>query len=243
MTSRSTARPLSSAPAIEMPSSMSCGVTTTSQSRLTPRATASTGSKLRARSSQATIEPVACASATVRRASVVLPLDPSPRSPTLVARGKPPAPRTASSPAKPVETTPSAGSSCGIGRSSTSSSGRGTVARAPTTSPTSPTAASSREPAHDPVIAASDARRGAAAPQRDWRVARAAVTSADRVAMGRSLSNVCSIPSRGGVGQSGFSGAGTNSTRHLPDRTRSVRHRNTVSISFAHGNRSARNPA
>ena len=51
---------------------------TTSQSRSTPRATASTGSKLRDRSSQATTEPSACASATTRRLSVVRPLVPAP---------------------------------------------------------------------------------------------------------------------------------------------------------------------
>jgi hypothetical protein len=161
MTSRSTARPLSSAPAIERPSSRSAGVTTTSQSRLTPRATASTGSKLRVRSNQATIEPAVCAWATARRASVVLPLEPSPRRPTQVDRGSPPLPRIASSVSKPVEMTPWAGVRCGSG-SPASSSANGTVASAPTTSPTC---------------------RGAAAPQRDRRVASAAVTSGDRVAM------------------------------------------------------------
>jgi hypothetical protein len=174
-TRRSTARPLSRAPAIDRPSSRPSGVTTTSQSRLTPRATASTGSKLCVRSSQATIEPVAWAWATVRRAIVVLPLDPSPRSPTHVDRGNPLVPRIASSASKPVETTPSAGVCRGSGRGSSSSSGSGTVASAPTTSPTSPTG------------------RGAAAPQRDWRVARAAVTSGDRVAMREALSNICSM--------------------------------------------------
>ena len=56
-TSRSTERPASSAPPMARPSSRVSGVMTTSHSSRTPRATASTGSKLRDRSSQATIEP------------------------------------------------------------------------------------------------------------------------------------------------------------------------------------------
>ena len=50
-------------PAIERPSSRLAGVMTTSHSSRMPRATASTGSKLRDRSSQATTEPCAWASA------------------------------------------------------------------------------------------------------------------------------------------------------------------------------------
>lgn len=161
-TSRPTLRPPSSAPAIERPSSRSCGVTTTSHGNRTPRATASRGSKLRPMSSQAAIDPAACASAIRRRASVVLPLDPSPRRARPVLRGTPPGPRIASSAGKPVETTPSAG-----GGAPSGSLGRGTVASEPTTSPT-------------PLPAF-----GAAAPQRAPRVARAAATSVGRVAIGR----------------------------------------------------------
>jgi hypothetical protein len=146
-------------------------VTTTSHSSRTPRLTASTGSKLRPTSTQAAIDPAACASATVRRASVVLPLEPAPRRATLAERGRPPGPRIPSSVAKPVETTPPRGTS--PGSSMGSSSGRGAVASAPTTSPM--------------------ARRGAAAPHRDWRVASAAATSGGRVAIVISVSNICSI--------------------------------------------------
>ena len=70
------------------PSSRVAGVMTTSHSSRTPRATASTGSKLRDRSSQATTEPSACASAATRRASVVRPLEPSPRIATLAEVGQ-----------------------------------------------------------------------------------------------------------------------------------------------------------
>ena len=157
-TSRSTARPESSAPAMDSPSSRPAGVTTTSHSGTTPRATASTGSKLRERSSQAAMRPAACASATRRSASVVVPLDASPWSATLAALGSPPGPRMASTATKPVEMTlPRAGSGAGTSRSSTSRSGA--VARAPMV-------------------------RGAAAPQRAWRLARAAVTSLGRALMG-----------------------------------------------------------
>jgi hypothetical protein len=81
---------------------MLAGVMTTSHSRSMPRATASTGSKLRDRSSQATTDPAACASAATRRLSVVRPLEPSPRIATLAERGSPPGPRIASSAVKPV---------------------------------------------------------------------------------------------------------------------------------------------
>ena len=57
------------------PSSSEAGVSTTSHSGFTPRATASTGSNARARSSHATIAPPAWASAASRRAMVVLPLE------------------------------------------------------------------------------------------------------------------------------------------------------------------------
>ena len=91
------------------PSSRLAGVMTTSHSRRMPRATASTGSKLRDRSSQATTEPWACASAATRRLSVVRPLEPSPRIATLADSGRPPGPRMASSAAKPVRMTRSSG--------------------------------------------------------------------------------------------------------------------------------------
>jgi hypothetical protein len=177
MTSRSTARPASSEPAIARPSSASAGVSTTSHSGLIPLATTSTGSSAAVRSSQATIEPAAWASAANRRASVVRPLDRSPRRATPMPRGTPPGPRMASSSANPVERTRS-GSGCGRpagwgrptgwGRPSASS---GTVANAPTTSPTNP---------------------GAAAPQRDRRVARAACRSEVGALIVWSVSNKCS---------------------------------------------------
>jgi len=165
MTSRSTARPASSEPAIDRPSSGSAGVRTTSHSGLIPRATTSTGSSAAARSSQATIEPAAWAAAASRSASVVRPLEGSPRSATPMPRGTPPGPRMASSSAKPVERTRS-GSGCGKTPSSS-----GTVASAPTTSPANP---------------------GAAAPQRDRRVARAALRSESGAGIGRPVSNKCS---------------------------------------------------
>jgi len=169
MTSRSTARPASSEPAIERPSSASTGVRTTSHSGLIPLATTSTGSSAAARSSQATIAPPACAAAASRSASVVRPLDGSPRRATPMPRGTPPGPRMASSSANPVEKTRS-GSGCGRPSSS------GTVASAPTTSPAKP---------------------GAAAPQRDRSVARAVLRSASSAVIGRPVSNKCSNESRG----------------------------------------------
>ena len=158
ITRRSTARPASSEPAIARPSSASAGVRTTSHSGLIPRDTASTGSSAAARSSQATMEPAACASAASRSASVVRPLEWSPRSARPIPRGTPPGPRTASSSRNPVERTRS-GSAWGC----ESGTSRGTVAKAPTTSPGPPDAVP-RTP-------------GAAAPQRDRRVASAAVRS------------------------------------------------------------------
>lgn len=172
MTSRSTARPASSEPAIARPSSGSAGVSTTSHSGRIPRATASTGSSAAVRSSQATIEPAACASATNRSASVVRPLEASPRSNTPMPRGTPPGPRMASSSANPVERIRS-GSGCRLGAprvSASSGCSIGTVASAPTTSPAKP---------------------GAAAPQRDRRVASAAFRSVEGAGM-PSVSNICS---------------------------------------------------
>lgn len=148
---------------------MSAGVRTTSHSGLMPRATASTGSNALARSSHATIAPPACASAANRSATVVLPEEASPRSATVAERGRPPVPRTASSAANPVETTRPSRSAAGVAGVATasptgSSSGIGFRASAPSTIP-----------------ASSLPRRGAAAPQRAWSVARASETSDVRV--------------------------------------------------------------
>ena len=174
MTRTSTERPARSIPAIERPSSRVSGVRTTSQSRRMPRATASTGSRARARSSQATIAPSAWASAATRRARVVAPDDGAPRRVTLALRGRPPGPMIASRAGKPVRTirsTPVRGSAAGSSSGNRSgSAGNGTVASAPTT-------------------------RGAAAPHRVWRDARAADTSGERLAMGRPVSNKRSISS------------------------------------------------
>ncbi len=178
ITRTSTDRAARSMPAIDRPSSSDSGVRTTSQSRRTPRAAASTGSSARARSSHATIAPSTWASATRRSASVVAPDDGAPRSATLALRGSPPGPTIASSSGKPVRTTrstPVRGSVAGRGASSDGSSGgsagSGAAASAPIT-------------------------RGAAAPHRVWRDARAADTSGERLAIGRRLSNVRSIRSR-----------------------------------------------
>jgi hypothetical protein len=155
-TSRSTDLPASSAPPMASPSSSVSGVMTTSHSSRTPRASASTGSNVRARSTQATIAPLAWASAASRRTRVVRPLEPSPRSATLAERGRPPGPRMASRAAKPVRMIRWSGSGLGSGLAAGSGTwtGIGASARAPS------------------VI------RGAAAPQRAWRLATAAVTSA-----------------------------------------------------------------
>jgi hypothetical protein len=104
-TSRSTVRLTSSMAASARASSRSTGVSTTSHSRRTPRATASTGSNAWARSSQATIAPVACAPAAARSAMVVLPDEASPQSATVAGRGSPPRPSRASRAANPVGTT------------------------------------------------------------------------------------------------------------------------------------------
>jgi hypothetical protein len=126
-TSTSTARPESSAAAIVSPSSRSSGTSAMSHSRLTPRATASIGSRLRARSTQAPIPPAAWASARSRSASVVVPDEPSPRTASAAVRGTPPGPRIASSAAKPVEMIRPSPSS-----ETPSSSASGTAASAPT---------------------------------------------------------------------------------------------------------------
>ena len=201
MTRRSTVRPASSEPAIARPSSGSAGVRTTSHSSRTPRATASIGSRASARSSQATIEPAAWASATSRRASVVRPLERSPRSDRPSPRGRPPGPRIASRSAKPVE---KIRDESGFGESATSSASanppsedRGDAPAshrsedAPTTSPT---------------------RAGAAAPHFDRRVVKAAVTSGESAVIPR-LSNRCSNESRA---QPARFGSGSGPTARLP---------------------------
>ena len=167
-TSTSTVRAARSEPAIFSASSRVGGVSTTSHSGTIPRATASTGSNARARSSQATMAPPAWAAAAVRSASVVLPDDASPRSATVAERGSPPVPRMASSAAKPVETTrpsasPPAGSPgvcVGVGRSAgigVGIVGVGIGARA-----SAPSVSKPAEPQ----------RRGAAEPQRACSAAR-----------------------------------------------------------------------
>ena len=162
--SRSTDRPASRLPAMARPSSRVSGVITTSHSRRTPRATASTGSKVRARSSQATTEPAPWASATSRSARVVRPLEPSPRMATLADRGRPPGPRMASRLANPVGMTRSSGRAAGRGPPSGSDPSSGSAAGAS---------------ANDPMT------RGAAAPHRAWRPATAASTSPRAVVIGR----------------------------------------------------------
>ena len=159
-TSMSTDRPVSRLPAIESPSSRLAGVMTTSHSSRMPRATASTGSKLRDRSSQATTEPCAWASAATRRESVVRPLEPSPRIATLADFGRPPGPRIASSAAKPVWMTRLSSRLGSYRGCSSGSAAAGANASAPTT-------------------------LGAAAPHRAWRPARAASTSPRGVVIGR----------------------------------------------------------
>lgn len=108
-------------------------------------------------SSQATIAPSDWACAASLSASVVFPELASPRSATLALRGRPPGPRIASRSLKPVRTIRWPGFAAGVPGAS---SGSGAVANAPTT-------------------------RGAAAPQRAWRDARAADTSGESVAMAK----------------------------------------------------------
>jgi hypothetical protein len=110
-------------------------------------------------SSQATIAPSDWACAASLSASVVFPELASPRSATLALRGRPPGPRIASRSLKPVRTIRWPGFAA-AGTVPGASSGSGAVANAPTT-------------------------RGAAAPQRAWRDARAADTSGESVAMAK----------------------------------------------------------
>jgi hypothetical protein len=210
MTSRSTVRAASSAPARASASSRSTGVRTTSHSGRTPRATASTGSKARARSSHATIAPPACASAAVRSATVVLPEDAAPRNATVAARGSPPGPRMASSAANPVGTMRPSTSGAGAPGRRVTMGARGVGAResgAPAGSEAVPGARVGSEAvpgarvgsgtgsgivigarARAPSVAStrSPPRRGAAEPQRAWRVASASEMS-DAGAIGRPI--------------------------------------------------------
>ncbi len=185
---RSTARPWRSVPAMASPSSSEAGVRTTSHSSRMPRATASTGSKLRARSRYATTAPTACASAISRRAIVVFPLEWSPRRETVAVRGTPPGPRIASRAGKPVRTIkpssrPESPSGRAFGRSGSgdpsswgaSDSGPGRSGRSIRSG------AGSGAIASDPIT--SPAGLGAARPQRSWRDAKAAETFGERFAM------------------------------------------------------------
>ena len=108
-------------------------------------------------SSQATIAPSDWACAASLSASVVFPELASPRSATLALRGRPPGPRIESRSLKPVRTIRWPGFAAA---GTVPWSGSGAVANAPTT-------------------------RGAAAPQRAWRDARAADTSGESVAMAK----------------------------------------------------------
>jgi hypothetical protein len=197
-TSRSTVRAARSDPDIASASSRSAGVRTTSHSGLTPRATASTGSNERARSSHATIAPPACASAATRSASVVLPELALPRSATVAERGRPPVPRIASSAANPVETMRPSASRAGAPRRAgpgtrgpgpgtgwrpgvVSSSGASSGWTARASAPSVSQAGAVRVPSPS-----SSPRRGAAPPQRAWSVASAWETSDER-AIGRRI--------------------------------------------------------
>ncbi len=179
-TRTSTARAWRSEPAMASASSAVPGTRTASHSRRTPRATASTGSRLRGRSTHATSAPPAWASAIARRVRVVAPLVPAPRKATVPVLGRPPAARSPSSSAKPV----------GIARSVSRGASRGTVrgvgaspGRPPGSPPwsgrsagTAPASAGSGAAASAPKT--SVAGRGATDPQRARRLARAATRSA-----------------------------------------------------------------
>jgi hypothetical protein len=190
-TRRSTVRSCRSIAAIASASSSDEGVMTTSHSSWTPRATASTGSRLRARSRYAAIPPAAWVWAIARSARVVLPLVSPPRIAVVATRGRPPKPRIASSAWKPVDIAlSSTGADGRAGWASSSGSGCGAIASAPTTSPSqcrasrcAPTGSSRcAPPGHS---ACGMPRRGAAPPQRSRRDARAASTFAEGSVMGR----------------------------------------------------------
>ena len=123
-TRMSTARAWSSVPAIASACPIPSGTSTASHSRLTPRATASTGSRLRDRSIHAARAPTSCAPASARMARVVEPLEPTPESATVPGRGRPLPTSNASSSANPVGI---AEPGAAAGR------GRGAVASAPPT--------------------------------------------------------------------------------------------------------------
>ncbi len=178
ITSRSTVRAVRSAAEIASASSRSTGVSTTSHSGRTPRVTASTGSKARARSSHATIPPPACASAATRSATVVLPDDASPRSATVAERGSPPVARMASSAPNPVDTMRPSVSGSGVRRRGpvAGTSGADSGSGRPVSSGTS-TGIGARASAPSTPRTISPPRRGAAAPQRAWSVASASETS------------------------------------------------------------------
>ncbi len=163
-TSRSTVRDAKRSPAIARPSSRFSGTSTASQSVRTPRLTASTGSKLRETSIQATIAPPTWASAARRRASVVTPAEPAPARATLPLRGTPADPRIASRAAKPVRKAGSRPASRSGWSGILRSSERGCTASEPTTS---------------------GLVRGAASPHRTRSVESAAARSPGAVAMGR----------------------------------------------------------
>ena len=100
---------------------------------------------------------------------MVRPLEPSPRIATLADLGRPPGPRMASSAAKPVWMMRLSSTGAGVGAGAGSPAGDGIWLGA---------VAGARASAPSVSL-------GAAAPQRAWRLATAAVTSAERVAIGR----------------------------------------------------------
>ena len=119
--------------------------------------------------------PCAWASAARRWTRVVRPLDPSPRIATLADLGSPPGPRMASSAAKPVWMTRSSWAGAGVGVGALVGFGTGlrlgAVAGARASAPS--------------VISPPPPPLGGCEPQRAWRLATAAVTSGERVAIGR----------------------------------------------------------
>ena len=175
-TRTSTARDWSSVPAIASAWAKSSGTRTASHSRLTPRATASTGSRLRGRSIQAASEPTLCAPARVRSASVVTPLEPVPSRATVPVFGSPPSASSASSSANPVGMAapgPEFGRRNGLaaGRFCASSAGcgRGRIPGQPSSGRPARSGRAAR--ASDPNTSVPG--RGAAAPHRSRRLARA----------------------------------------------------------------------
>ena len=194
-TRRSTVRSWRSIAAIASASSSESGVMTTNQSSWTPRATASTGSRLRARSRYAAIPPATWVWAIARNARVVLPLVSPPRRAVVATRGRPPRPRIASSALNPVEIARSSSGVAGRPGCGTSSGvGCGAIASAPTTSPSqrraTSRASSLRAPSAETPRPAPPPQRGAAPPQRSRRDARAASTFAEELAMGMMIEHM-----------------------------------------------------